>query len=322
MKKLIYLPLIFFMASRVFCQTSAYEHEWKATVKIVDEAGAPVDKATVKVGYYNKNTSVEIEGISDTNGIFEATHTTSTLNYIEYGLALDVEKTGYYQTLSKCDLGLPYDLSKWNPTIILVLKKIGKPIAMYSKWVNSEPHVFKKTGRPPIVFNRTVGYDMMAGDWVAPYGKGVNTDLSFTEEFNKQSTADFNYKLTVSFPKPGDGIQEFTVPDVENGSDLRSPHEAPTNGYQAQLIRENFRHPGQPGKSDYDDNRKYFFRVRTALDVNGNVVSTHYGKIYGDPEQMNFRYYLNPTPNSRNIEFDPKQNLLGGLQSFEQVLEP
>ena len=77
---------------------------------------------------------------------------------------------------------------------------------------------------------------------------------------------DFNYKLTVTFPKPGDGIQEFTVPDSEKESGLRSPHEAPAEGYQAQLIRENFHHPGKPGKSDTMTNRNYFFRVRTALD--------------------------------------------------------
>jgi hypothetical protein len=35
-----------------------------------------------------------------------------------------------------------------------------------------------------------------------------------------------------------------------------------------------------------------------------------------------FQYYLNPTPNDRNVEFDPKQNLLGGLQPFEQVNAP
>ena len=56
------------------------------------------------------------------------------------------------------------------------------------------------------------------------------------------------------------------------------------------------------------------------MDYSGNIVSAHYGKIYGD--FMTFKYYLNPTPKSRNVEFDPKQNLLGGLQSFEQVSAP
>jgi hypothetical protein len=60
--------------------------------------------------------------------------------------------------------------------------------------------------------------------------------------------------------------------------------------------------------------------VRTAVDDRGKIVSTHYGKIYGD--FMQFTYYLNPTPNDQNIEFDLKQNLLHGLQSFEQVPQP
>jgi hypothetical protein len=44
------------------------------------------------------------------------------------------------------------------------------------------------------------------------------------------------------------------------------------------------------------------------LDENGNIKSALYGKIYGGFE--NFQYYLNPTPNDRNVEFDPDHNLL------------
>ena len=155
----------------------------------------------------------------------------------------------------------------------------------------------------------------MAGDWVAPYGKGVNTDIVFTEEFNKNSVTDFYYKLTVSFPNAGDGIQEFDAPAlIQNAtmgqSDLRSLHEAPADGYQSQY---------EQNRSS-NLNRNYYFRVRTKLDENGKVMSACYGKIYGD--FMQFTYYLNPTPNDRNIEFDPKQNLLGGLESLNQVSAP
>jgi len=110
----------------------------------------------------------------------------------------------------------------------------------------------------------------------------------------------------MSFPKPGDGIQEFTVPAVEKGSGLRSAHEAPVDGYQPEVVQTEMTNP----------NRNFYFRVRTKLDENGNVVSARYGKIYGDLAQ--FTYYFNPTLNDRNVEFDPKQNLLGG----EQVRQP
>jgi len=31
---------------------------------------------------------------------------------------------------------------------------------------------------------------------------------------------------------------------------------------------------------------------------------------------------MNPTPNDRNVEFDPKKNLFTNLSSLEQVREP
>jgi hypothetical protein len=124
----------------------------------------------------------------------------------------------------------------------------------------------------------------------------------------------------VSFPNPGDGIQEFAVPDVEKGSELRSPHGAPADGYQQQWVQTDNRKPNSPIETNRDPNRNYFFRVRTVLDERGNVKSAHYGKFYGD--FMQFQYYLNPTPNDRNVEFAPGQGLLKGLQSFEQVNVP
>jgi hypothetical protein len=101
---------------------------------------------------------------------------------------------------------------------------------------------------------------------------------------------------------------------------LRSLHEAPTNNYQPQWVQIDKRRPGKPIETNRDLNRNYVFRVRSVVDSNGNMISTHYGKIYGD--FMKFDYYLNPTPNDRSIEFDPKQNLLGGLKPFEQVTAP
>jgi hypothetical protein len=300
------------VANCVLAQNSPDEHEWRATLKVVDEHGSPVPRANVKVGYYTNNTSIDIEGTTDTNGIFVAAHTTSTFNYIEYALSFGIEKEGYYGTRSSCDLGLPYDANKWNPTVTMLLKKIGKPIGMYAK------HYTMGLKLPE--YKKRIGYDLMVGDWVGPYGKGITSDIEFQKDYSNISSTEYYSKVTVSFPKNGDGIQLHTIPDSEMGSGLRSSHEAPLDGYQSELTRETSAQPGQPSKFEYDANRIYLFRVRTALNQEGKVVSAHYGKIYGD--FMQFSYYLNPTPNDRNIEFDPKQNLLGGLRSFEQVTAP
>jgi hypothetical protein len=290
-------------------------HQWTANVKVVGDDGNPIVGANVSVQYTipavpnsGGQTYGEVKGITDTNGMFSASHTDSSL-----GLGIIVEKVGYYAT--HIGYQFYFDEKKRNPTFTSVLKQIGKPIPMYAKSLNS--HV------PDL--DKPVGYDLVAGDWVGSYGKGINSDILFTGHFDKHSDGESDFTLTVSFPKAGDGIQEFKAPlllqDAANGmSDLRSGQMAPTNGYQSEWIQTDNRKPNVPIKTNRDPNRNFYFRVRTKLDENGNVVSARYGKIYGD--FMQFSYYLNPTPNDRNIEFDPKQNLLGGLESIQQVNSP
>jgi hypothetical protein len=290
----------------ISCAFAQTKHEWKVTLKVVDDDGQPVTSAKAGVGYYTNRVSTSINGLTDTNGIFTASHSS-------YGgeLGFAAEKAGYYTTRIPYLLGFDYNATKWNPVQTLMLKKIVKPIPMYAKRIDAQPPA---DGKP-------IGYDLMVGDWVAPYGKGINPDILFTREYNRKSLQDYDYKLTVSFPKAGDGIQEFLVPYKNmEGSALRSPHEAPTNGYQPQIVRLNISHPGQKLIFDYDENRAYFIHVRTVLDENGNVKSALYGKIYGD--FMQFSYYLNPTPNSRNVEFDPKRNLFKKLSDMEGVSQP
>lgn len=316
MRKMIYL--LFFVVAAACANGQGLKPIWNATIKVLDESGQPIAGADVKMSWHvtapdGSETFDKTEGLTDANGMFITSHEANR----SIDLGFTARKRGYYSTTKGHEFAdfNDSDPEKLSPHVTLVLKKIEDPIPMYARWVDSEPHAFKKTGRPPINFNTSIGYDLTAGDWVAPYGKGTNADMLFTEEFNKQSVMDYYYKLTISFPDADDGIQEYIVPDAEKGCRLRSPQEAPLDGYQSQLIRENYHHPGEPGKSNYDENRIYLFRTTLSDGV-------HYGKIYGDPEQTPFCYYLNPTPNDRDIEFDPMHNLLGGLQSSEKVTAP
>lgn len=249
----------------------------------------------VSIGYYTNSISTGVDGFTDTNGLFAVTHTAQS----EYAdISFEARKDGFYGIHQMVYLQPPYNPAKWNVDKTLVLKRIRKPVAMYAKNITSL--------RLPEL-NKSIGYDLMIGDWVGPHGKGINTDLFFTE---KHTDPNSGYIISISFPKAGDGIQEFAVPDAEKGSGLRSEHEAPVDGYQSTVSQTEMTNP----------NRNFYFRIHTKLDENGNVISARYGKIYGDLAQ--FSYYLNPTPNSRNIEFDSKQNLLGGLQSFVRVTAP
>ena len=136
-------------------------HQWTATVKVIGEDGDPIVGANVAVSYTilpqpsnpNQPEYGEIKGMTDTNGIFSASHTDSSL-----GLAIIAEKSDYYTT----HIGhqFYFDEKNRHPTFTLLLKKIGKPIAMYAK---------KEEAKMPKE-NEPVGFDLMIGDWVAPYG--------------------------------------------------------------------------------------------------------------------------------------------------------
>jgi hypothetical protein len=142
----------------------------------------------------------------------------------------------------------------------------------------------------------------------------------------------YDKQLSIRFSNEGDGIQFV----MAMGGGLRLPRLEPTNGYASVLIEREWQEPytNQPGRffvqthSDYNKDANYFFRVRTKKDSNGNIVSALYGKIYGDfsrnigHDKINFTYYLNPEPNSRNMEFDPKQNLFKNLKPLERITAP
>ena len=281
---------------------------WNATVKVVDENGQPVADATVSIFLTlpplsfpddNGKYKGKISGTTDVSGQFAATHDDRTGN-----LGFKIGKTGYYASHYSRTLRDPEEnANDRNISITLVLKKIGTPIPMGAKKIDSL--------KVP-EFNKNIGYDLMVGDWVAPYGKGLSVDLFFSETHTNLGS---KYILSVTFPNSGDGVQEFDAPlfvqsSPDGMSDLKSLHEAPINGYQPTAFQ----------TESVNLNRNFYFRVRTKMDENGHVVSACYGKIYGDLGQ--FIYYCNPIPNNRNIEFDPKENLIHGLRPNEGVNAP
>lgn len=289
--------------------------QWSITLKIVDETDQSVPNAQVAVSYLlptpvgEELRSGRVSGLTDTNGVFSATHQDRTS-----GLGIHVEKKAYYPSFVSYQFGYPPRMEATNiPLQTMRLKSVRNPVPMFAKSVN--------LGLP--VFDKQAGFDFEKGDWVAPYGNGLNADILFLGSRQKRSDSDSDYRLVVSFPNPGDGLQEFWVstnsPPLD-GSALRSSHEAPSTSYVHQWVQTRTVRPLAGYSGNRDENRNFYFRVRTVLDEKGNVRSAHYGKIYGD--FMQFSYYLNPAPNDRNVEFDPKRNMLKGLMPPEQVSAP
>jgi hypothetical protein len=144
MKILTFLTLITLAAGCAFGQAELGSHTWTATVKVVDDNDQPVEGANVSVSYFlpaseTQNTDKqwdEIKGLSDADGTFTASHTDGSLS-----LGIHAQKVGYYSTYLDHELYLPGQFDEQtvaanrNPTLKVVLKKIGKPIPMYANRV-------------------------------------------------------------------------------------------------------------------------------------------------------------------------------------------
>jgi len=306
--------------------------EAKFTVRVHDEAGAVITNAAVHVGVtvpmkpgwgWGGGREEIWDGSTDTNGL-------CVVQLKCYGEAgLSVTKGGYYGSSGYKVMFTNLVSGKWepwNPAIDIVLRLKGLPIPMYAKQVHD--------AKVP-VFGEAIGFDLMRGDWVAPSGKGEVPDLLFTLASKPEQTIStrngplklFDFNLSLGFSNDGDGIIPLPPIRRRGGSALRMDRQAPATGYQTNLVKRIYQAENRPPHSDVHEGQNYFFRVRTKKDDKGNIVSALYGKIYGDFQfdhlgKLTFTYYLNPTPNDRNVEFDPTKNLFKNLSSREAVRDP
>ena len=213
----------------------------------------------------------------------------------------------------------------WNETYTAILRPVGKPVALYARRVDMQIPAF----------DQPCGFDLETGDWVAPYGKGMTKDLIFTVHQEWHGTSDYDVQGELTFKNPLDGLLEVSKPEIAKNSVFRWERQAPENGYESKQQLRNAWFPEGSGKKPIRSFKSqdvwdgYFFRVRT-VEQDGKIVSAHYGKIRGgiaiyphDPKsKIVFTYYFNPTSFDRNLEWDPKQNLFGGLSWEESPREP
>jgi len=131
------------------------------------------------------------------------------------------------------------------------------------------------------------------------------------------------YGLTPSDP-PGEkeGLVE-TAKFLSYGR-FKMPHSAPLEGYVPSWRYEDRSYRSWSARKD----KGFFLRTRVLLDKQGNIVSANYAKVMGDffldakHSCVSFAYYFNPTPNDRNLEFDPKKNLFPKDKPGSNVFEP
>lgn len=289
----------------------------KVTVKVVDELFNPIENAEVTVGF--QEADGRQQGIKDTaergltgnDGVFSASR--RTLGHIAYS----AKKQGYYKSYEEYHFS-HRENGRWQPwdkEFKVVLRKIENPRPMYAREFRAEIPVTDKK----------VGFDLIEYDWVAPYGRGIHSDLLFKLTKDVKSRDEFDSTLTVSFSKKFDGIQ-LLKDDRKSGSEFKLPRFAPEDGYRGDAVFTRRSQIGKSAEASYSKDNNYIFRTRSE-ERNGKLLRAMYGKIQGDisfeptssaTAMIVFSYYFNPDY-TRNLEFDVDHNLFTNLNSLERI---
>lgn len=313
MKKLL-LTIALVPLLALGCREFGGRPKAKVTIRVVDDQGKPVSGATVVVlGSYGSLRAPLREGTSDQHGLFTATlPSDSTLSFQARAPGHHPVSRRYFafQGRQAWETGR---WEPWNPTISVQLRKRTRQVPMFVEW-------FDRLEVP--ILNEKVGFDLLKGDWVAPYGNGEHRDFVFEAVRDETKGSEDRQKLKLTFSNPGDGLILVRQHYGDNYG-LWLPGIAPENGYHPKWewrLRAEVDYESDDWRicQNGDQDNNYYIRVRTVLDEEGKVVSAMYGKIYWgvgfgnrtNPEKfpVRFLYYLNPD-GTRNTEFDVTQNL-------------
>ena len=278
------------------------------TVKVVDGEGKPVDGAKVGMGFYRSHGGDQGEGITNEEGMV------SIRGNDTLGVRTSVTKNGYYE--SETRIGGDASVEER-----ILLREKQNPISMYVQEVSLN---FPEE-------NVKMGFDLRAGDWVAPWGDGNEAHIYFSFKGDKRDP--FNKKgfVSIEFANGKGGLKRVEHPGI--ASFHKFPYKAPENGYTNSVNHVLRRDKAKEGLGSYESSLKpdtfgYIFKVVTKINAKGKVEEAYYGKIRDDfvfaplkPQENNgshgfirFTYYLNPEPNDRNIEFARGSNLFENVE--------
>jgi hypothetical protein len=167
-----------------------------------------------------------------------------------------------------------------------------------------------------------VGYDLLKGDLVAPFGTGTHSDFNVVwskpERNHAQDRFDAYDFVAVN---EGDGFFalhiQYNSGDVPE-SDFRTLYNAPESGYEASL-REAAKVTGKEARDRY----VYYFRIRTGSPegpVYGKIVSGPNNTFHNGENAFKFTYMVN-TSGNRNMEPDLQRSSSPRLGRLEYALQ-
>jgi hypothetical protein len=292
-KKMVVAAL--WLAVPVFLLAASKNKDLTVKYAVKTLAGRPLSNATVKTAYryvstnpYGKRTR-EVEAVTDQRG--QAMTKGETYGFVRF----EVCAPRFYS--SSCTRVAR--VASLNEKV--VLRPIQKPVPM------AAVREFKK--KVPVL-GQALGFDLMKLDWMPPHGDGEHQDVLITARASWSSPEEYGSTLSIEFVDLNCGFSKMKNRVDEVRSQLRSDYVAPFGGYQKVAVFEDNMNVLAKTKYAYMDVQYFRIRATTAK-------AAVYGKIYGDQLKMTkdgpvlvFPYFfLSPTPGSRNIEFDPIQNV-------------
>jgi hypothetical protein len=312
----------------------------KITVLVHDEDKNPIDDVNLHIRFLHLNGAYK-DGSNDFYLTTDADGQATAESESTGAIFITAEKTGYYPSELQYQ---PTDWSKklenkskilpWNPTVPIILKKIGKGAPMFAR---GAPR--RSVDLPSQ--DEAHAYDLIEDDWLEPHGKGKVADLMLRAHMDVIDEENYDSEMSITFPNKGDGwVALHELIGIE--SQMKYPREAPVDGYHADTItlKHRWRNPYIEELPEGGHPYGYILRLRTKLDKDGKILSAIYAKIIDNdlhppvdtrrltnpihfgsgPKLMKEKgresgcfftmyYYLNPKPNDRTLEFDRKTNL-------------
>lgn len=297
--------------------SSVASAEWGVPARVRflvnDDQGRPVSNVTVSGCFLDlsqKGMRDFFDGKTDELGQFVATGKTGV------GVFAQFTNGGYYASKVQMSVGsklrTPNEWSppRWDAEVRVLLKRIRNPTSLRIETVRN-PHVgpWETPGKYRI--SQESAYDMFKSRFLPPHGPGLVADMEFLWKMTIHATderglaEDYDTRCEIRMTNACDGICRG-IPDGgkgrhrDEGSAYISDYAAPVDGYTNSIVLyRNVR--GRAVESNDDQHYLYYFRIRTQTNVAGIVTNALYGKIYGQING-NFTYFLNTTPNDRNVE--------------------
>ena len=268
----------------------------KATFTIVDDWGAPVTNAYLKIltpknaftlswngpiPHSEYNTKTDEKGCATCS--FASPQRRFTL-YVDATVFYPEERGDIFFGKAN-ELNVPF-----------LMRKIVKPVEMVKTELVYAPYPSDEG---------TFYFDLEKGDWVLPGRKGVVADLGVEYSY-RDSEGRTESRAKITFLSGG----AYKRKKIDSSS-FKSEYRANTNEvYEATFLHSlSFDTQGRGNRilnRALAEDEYLVFRTRVVRDENGKIISANYGKIYGRIDAFrHFGYtccFFNPIPNDTGLE--------------------